>query len=137
MRHGKPALRRLVKTTRRILRSSVHEWSCDFCALSSDQQREASIEDQVRLCKERADREGLHVAGAYTDHAISGASMMRPGIQQLLQDALAGKFENVLAEAMDRLSRDQADMAGIYKRLRFAGVIMASLATCILASKAR
>jgi DNA invertase Pin-like site-specific DNA recombinase len=98
-----------------------------YARYSSDQQREASIEDQVRLCKERADREGWHVASVYTDHAISGASLMRPGIQQLLQDALAGKFAIILAEAMDRLSRDQADIAGIYKRLRFAGVTMVTL----------
>ncbi|MBN8911041.1 MAG: recombinase family protein, partial [Rhizobiales bacterium] len=98
-----------------------------YARYSSDQQRDASIEDQVRLCKERAEREGWQVAGVYTDHAISGASLMRPGIQQLLQDALAGKFGIILAEAMDRLSRDQADIAGVFKRLRFAGVAMVTL----------
>jgi site-specific DNA recombinase len=98
-----------------------------YARYSSDQQRDASIEDQVRLCKERAAREGWDVAGVYTDHAISGASLMRPGIQQLLQDALAGKFEIIVAEAMDRLSRDQADIAGVFKRLRFAGVAIVTL----------
>jgi site-specific DNA recombinase len=52
---------------------------------------------------------------------------MRPGIQQLLQDALSGRFELVLAEALDRLSRDQEDIAGIFKRLRFAGVKIVTL----------
>jgi site-specific DNA recombinase len=98
-----------------------------YARYSSDQQRDASIEDQVRLCKERAARESWDVAGVYTDHAISGASLMRPGIQQLLQDALAGRFEIIVAEAMDRLSRDQADIAGVFKRLRFAGVAIVTL----------
>ncbi|PPC99457.1 MAG: resolvase [Hyphomicrobium sp.] len=98
-----------------------------YARYSSDQQRDASIEDQVRLCRERAEREGWQVAGVYTDHAISGASLIRPGIQQLLQDAQGGRFEVILAEAMDRLSRDQADIAGIFKRLRFAGVAMITL----------
>ena len=98
-----------------------------YARYSSDQQRDASIEDQVRVCRERAAREGWQVVGVYTDHAVSGTSLMRPGIQQLLQDALAGKFEIILAEAMDRLSRDQADIAGIFKRLRFAGVGMTTL----------
>jgi site-specific DNA recombinase len=93
----------------------------------SDQQRDASIEDQVRLCRERAKKEGWTVQDCYTDHALSGASLLRPGIQQLLQDAAAGKFKIILAEALDRLSRDQQDIAGIYKRMRFAGVSIVTL----------
>ena len=73
-----------------------------YARYSSDQQRDASIEDQFRLCRERAKREGWKVAGQYKDHAVSGASMMRGGIQRLLADAIAGKFEIILAEALDR-----------------------------------
>ena len=76
----------------------------------------------MRLCEERAAREGWRVVKRYTDHAISGASLMRRGIQALMQDAQSGKFDLVLTEALDRISRDQEDIAGVYKRLRFAGV---------------
>jgi site-specific DNA recombinase len=93
-----------------------------YARYSSDKQREASIEDQVRLCEERAAREGWRVVKRYTDHAISGASLMRLGIQALMQDAQSGKFDLVLTESLDRISRDQEDIAGVYKRLRFAGV---------------
>ena len=93
-----------------------------YARYSMDQQRDASIEDQFRLCRERAKREGWKVAGQYKDHAVSGASMLRGGIQRLMADALAGKFEIILAEALDRLSRDQADIASFYKRMRFADV---------------
>ena len=93
-----------------------------YARYSSDKQREASIEDQVRLCEERAAREGWRVVKRYTDHAISGASLMRRGIQALMQDAQSGKFDLVLTESLDRISRDQEDIAGLYKRLRFAGV---------------
>jgi site-specific DNA recombinase len=93
-----------------------------YARYSSDKQREASIEDQVRLCEERAAREGWRVVKRYTDHAISGASLMRRGIQALMQDAQSGKFDVVLTESLDRISRDQEDIAGVYKRLRFAGV---------------
>ena len=82
------------------------------CALyarySSDQQRAASIEDQFRVCRERAEREGWKIAGAYKDSAIAGDSMiLRPGIQALLEDARRGVYEVVVAEALDRVSRDQ------------------------------
>ena len=103
------------------------------CALyarySSDQQRAASIEDQFRVCRERAEREGWKIAGAYRDAAISGDSViLRPGIQGLLEDARRGLFEIVVAEALDRVSRDQADVATLYKHLRFAGVMIVTLA---------
>jgi hypothetical protein len=46
---------------------------------------------------------------SYDDPAISGASMiLRPGVQALVQDAQRGKFDVVLAEALDRMSRNQA-----------------------------
>ena len=98
-----------------------------YARYSTDLQSDASIEDQIRICKERARANGWHVVNCYTDHAVSGASMMRPGIQIMMQDAQAGKFDLVLAEALDRLSRDQEDIAGIYKRLQFAGVAIETI----------
>ena len=59
-----------------------------------------------------AARESWKIAGAYKDSAISGDSMiLRPGIQALLEDARRGMFDVVVAEALDRVSRDQADVA--------------------------
>ncbi|MEQ8694504.1 MAG: recombinase family protein [Gammaproteobacteria bacterium] len=99
-----------------------------YARYSTDMQRDASIEDQIRVCQERADNEGWKTYNCYTDHGQSGATMLRPGIQMLLQDALAGRFSIIIAEALDRLSRDQEDIAGIYKRLTFAGVKILTLA---------
>ncbi|GLO68500.1 hypothetical protein MACH17_00170 [Phaeobacter inhibens] len=44
----------------------------------------------------------------YTDHAISGENLFRPGIQALLSAAPTGKFDLVVSEALDRISRDRA-----------------------------
>ncbi|WP_292415327.1 recombinase family protein [Mesorhizobium sp.] len=100
-----------------------------YARYSSDSQRDASIEDQFRLCREQAVREGWSVAGTYEDAAISGAStVLRPGIQHLVRDAQRGRFEVVLAEALDRISRDQADVATLFKHLKFAGVTIVTLA---------
>jgi site-specific DNA recombinase len=65
---------------------------------------------------------------AFTDHAISGATLLRSGFQMLMRDALNGRFDVVLAEALDRFSRDQEDTAGLFKRLTFAGVSIVTLA---------
>ena len=55
--------------------------SCD-ATISTENQREASIEDQVRLCTARIAAEGWTVVGTYTDHALSGANHLRAGYQQ-------------------------------------------------------
>ena len=98
-----------------------------YARYSSDLQSDASIEDQIRLCSERADAEGWRVANCYTDAGVSGASLMRPGIQSLMNAAMNGEFDILLAEALDRLSRDQEDIAGIFKRMEFAGVKIITL----------
>jgi DNA invertase Pin-like site-specific DNA recombinase len=100
-----------------------------YARYSSDHQSESSIEDQFRLCREHAGRERWKIAGAYHDAAISGASLiLRPGIQALLQDAQRGQFDVLLGEALDRISRDQADVATLFKHLKFAGVSIVTLA---------
>lgn len=96
-----------------------------YARYSSDKQSERSAEDQARLCQERATREGWDVTGSYADLALSGATRDRPGLNALL-DA-AERFDVVLAESIDRLSRDQEDIAAIWKRLRYAGVRLVTL----------
>jgi DNA invertase Pin-like site-specific DNA recombinase len=98
-----------------------------YARYSSDNQRDASIEDQLRQCRDRAEREGWTVVETYSDRAISGASMVRSGVQSLLADAQGQRFDIVLSEALDRISRDQEDVAGMFKRLRFAGVGIVTL----------
>ena len=98
-----------------------------YARYSSENQRDASIEDQVRQCRARIDQEGWQKAEIYSDHAISGATTLRPGYQKMLEDARAGRFEILVAEALDRLSRDQENIAGLFKQLSFAGVRLITL----------
>ena len=87
-----------------------------YARYSSDLQSPASIDDQLRVCTERAAKEGWQVIESYTDQGISGATLIRPGIRQLLQDAAAGKVDIILTESLDRVSRDQEDIADKTKR---------------------
>ena len=43
-----------------------------YARYSSDNQRDASIEDQLRLCREHAGHQGWRVTESYADHATSG-----------------------------------------------------------------
>ena len=100
-----------------------------YARYSSDLQSESSIDDQLSVCRDRAEREGWTVVGSYTDRAASGANILnRPGMNALLADAKTRKFEIVVSEALDRISRDQEDVAAIYKRFQHHAISIFTLA---------
>ena len=91
-----------------------------YARYSSDLQKERSIEDQLALLRVFAARESLEIVAEYIDRARSGTSLFgRDGLMNLMEAARERQFDAVLVESLDRLSRDQADMAGLYKRLSF------------------
>ena len=98
-----------------------------YARYPSELQRDASIEAQLRLCRERAKREGWRIADSYSDRSVSGASLLCPCVQALMEDAQRGRFNIVLAEALDRISCDQEEIAGVYERLTFASLRMVTL----------
>jgi DNA invertase Pin-like site-specific DNA recombinase len=99
-----------------------------YARFSSDLQRDASIDDQIRECRKRAEREGWRGVSVHTDYAVSGSTTLRPGFQALQAEMRAGGAEVVLAESLDRLSRDQEHIAGFFKQARFLGVRVVTLA---------
>ena len=93
-----------------------------YARYSTDMQREASIEDQVRICRRLIEERGWVVGDIYSDMGMSGASHLRPGFQKLMEDARAGRFNVVVAESIDRISRDQEHIAGFHKQMTFNGI---------------
>ena len=90
-----------------------------YARYSSDLQREASIEDQIEVCRRYATAQGWTIVETYTDAAISGASRFRPGFQKLIADASKNKFDIVICEAIDRLGRRLADTSDLQDQLAF------------------
>ncbi|WP_218036723.1 recombinase family protein [Sphingobium sp. EM0848] len=100
-----------------------------YARYSSDLQSARSLDDQFVVCHQMAQREGWDVVCRYQDEAVSGASIHgRAGMQSLLRDAKSGRFDIICAEALDRISRDQEDMAHIHKLLRFLGIALHTVA---------
>ena len=91
-----------------------------YARYSSSNQRDASIEDQIEICRRYIEREGWTLAGSYEDRKLSGeAAMLRPGFLRLTTDARTGQFDVVVCEAIDRLSRKLADIAALYDQFAF------------------
>lgn len=93
-----------------------------YLRISCSQQREASLEDQERRCRELAARLGLVVdeKHIYSDSAISGtekAINKRTGYQQLLQAWAAGEIQFILADDWNRFTRDAVEQAQLVRKL--------------------
>ncbi|WP_159761405.1 recombinase family protein [Sphingomonas sp. 8AM] len=96
-----------------------------YARYSSQLQNARSIEDQIAVCRERAEREGWTIVEIFTDYAISGAAGIedgqRPGLNALLNRVEAGGINQVLTESTDRMARHQGDAFTIRERLQYAG----------------
>lgn len=93
-----------------------------YARYSSDQQRAASIEDQFRNCRRRAESEGWSIAETYADEAMSGADSNRPQYQAMLAAASRRDIDVLLIDDLSRLSRDQVESERVIRRLEFVGI---------------
>ncbi|MDA2911731.1 recombinase family protein [Nitrospiraceae bacterium AH_259_D15_M11_P09] len=92
-----------------------------YARYSSENQREASIEDQYRNCERRAEQEKWTIIQRYADKGISGSKDgdQRPGYKALLADAKEKRFDVLLVEDLSRLSRDEAELILTRRKLIF------------------
>jgi len=93
-----------------------------YARYSTDMQRQASIDDQSEICRRYIERQGWTLVDTYADSATSGSSAFRPGFQRLRADAGARRFDVVVTEAIDRLSRNLGDIAKLFDELTFHNV---------------
>jgi site-specific DNA recombinase len=93
-----------------------------YARFSTDRQDERSIDDQIALCSDIAKREDLKVVKIFKDYAKSGATLDRDGVRELRENMLASKFDVLICESLTRLSRDEEDLHGLWKRLDFNSI---------------
>jgi site-specific DNA recombinase len=93
-----------------------------YARYSSDMQRTASIEDQSRNCRKRADAEGWTISATFADAALSGSDNNRPQYQAMLAAAERNEFEVLLLDDLSRLARDSVEQERIIRRLEFRGL---------------
>ena len=87
-----------------------------YARYSSDNQREESIEGQIRECKIFADRNGIDIIGTYIDRAFSAKTDNRPDFQRMIKDSASKTVDVVLVWKLDRFARDRYDSMH-YKRI--------------------
>lgn len=93
-----------------------------YARYSSHNQREESIEGQLRECHDFAAKNGFTVIQEYCDRAISGKTDQRPSFQRLIKDSEKGRFEAVIMYTLDRFARNRYDSAMYKAKLKKHGV---------------
>ena len=111
-----------------------------YARYSSDLQRESSIEDQIRSCREFARRQGWPIVEGYVvaDRAVSAASVAgRDGLQRLVKAAKSKPrpFDCLLVDDTSRLARDLSDALRTFKILEFCGLTVVSVSQGIDSSQ--
>src|SRR5215204_4963068 len=115
---------RCKKGTKNVQTKPQRQRAAIYARYSTDLQNELSIEHQVRMCRNLADREKLEVVETYSDKAKSGYASVesKAGVARLMVDAKARRFDVLIVEAYDRLVRDHSDAILLVQQLSFAGV---------------
>jgi len=89
---------------------------------SSDMQRAASIDDQLRNCRQRAEAEGWIITAEYADRGISGSDANRPEYRAMLEAADRRDFDVLLVDDLSRFARDSVEQERAIRRLEFRGL---------------
>ncbi len=87
-----------------------------YARYSSSAQSEQSIEGQLRVCKEYAEKNGITIIDEYIDRAMTGTNDNRPAFLQMIEDSKKHQFDKILVYKLDRFSRNRYDNA-IYKHI--------------------
>ena len=97
-----------------------------YARYSCDNQREESIEGQLRECKEFAERKGYTLVGSYIDRAVSAKTDNRPEFQRMVKESAGSIFDVVIVWKLDRFARNRYDSAHYKAALRKNGVKVVS-----------
>jgi site-specific DNA recombinase len=98
-----------------------------YARYSSSNQREESIEAQVRASQEYAQRNGLKVIEIDADSAKTGTNAEREEFQRMINDSGKGNFRYVIVHKLDRFSRDRYDSITFKRKLKINGVTLRSV----------
>ena len=97
-----------------------------YARYSSDNQTEQSIEGQLRVCQDYAQRNDIVIIKTYIDRAMTGTNDNRPDFQQMIKDSDKKEFEHVIVYKLDRFSRNKYETAKYKKILKDNGVKLLS-----------
>ncbi len=102
-----------------------------YARYSSDRQTEQSIEGQLRVCNDYAERNNISIIDTYIDRAMTGTNDKRLAFQKMIRDSEQKSWDYVIVYKLDRFSRNKYEMAIHRKTLRDNGIKILSASESI------
>ena len=87
--------------------NNVRQRGVIYARYSCDEQREESIEGQIRECRQFAKSQNIDIVKEYVDRAYSATNDQRPAFQQMISDSNLRRVEMVIVWKSDRFSRNR------------------------------
>ena len=98
-----------------------------YARFSSENQRDESIDAQLRAIHKYAEDNGIEIIREYTDRAKTGTNADRESFQAMLNDSQYGDFSLVIVHKLDRFTRNRYDSAVSKAKLKSNGVRVVSV----------
>lgn len=98
-----------------------------YARYSSDNQREESIDAQLRSIEDYAKRNNIIIAKIYIDRAKTATSDRRPEFLNMIADSDKGMFNTVIVHKLDRFSRNKYDSSKYKRKLKLNSVQLLSV----------
>ncbi|GLI56421.1 recombinase RecD [Propionigenium maris DSM 9537] len=98
-----------------------------YARYSSENQKNESIDFQLRAINDYAKSHNIEVVETYIDRAKSATTDKRPDFQRMIRESEKGEFEVLLLFRLDRFSRDKYDAVFYKKKLLKNGVKVVSV----------
>lgn len=105
----------------------VDKIAVGYCRVSTDKQREESLDNQQREIQKYANEQGIRIIGWYRDYGHSGTTTNRPELKRMIKDSAQKNFNLVLVWKLDRFSRDLCVSAIAKSELKKNGVSLFSV----------
>lgn len=102
-----------------------------YARYSSENQREGSIDGQLRECKAFAEHNDIRIVDNYIDRALSAKTDNRPSFQKMIRDSAKGEFDVIIVWKLDRFARNRYDSAHYKNILKKNGVRVISATEAI------
>ena len=93
-----------------------------YARYSCDQQTEQSIDGQLRVCEDYAQRNGILILNTYIDRAMTGTNDNRPDFQRMIKDSSRKVWNYVIVYKLDRFSRNKYESTVHKRTLKNNGV---------------
>ena len=102
--------------------AATGKYAVIYARYSSSGQQEQSIDGQLRICHEYANKLGYTVINEYVDRAKTGTNSNRPAFQNMIADSNKQQFQAVIVYMVDRFARSKEDSVVYKAALRRNGV---------------